>query len=90
VDENALIYISLDVRGYEIFSAYPLRGFYDEKKDETTWLANLGLVGKMAAAATVNSYSITKTENGQIIFETALKALGVLGKSYDWENMNIS
>lgn len=80
VDPNALIYISLDVRGYEIFSAYPLRGFYDTGTDQTMWLANLGLVGKMAAAAAVSNYTITKKENGQIVFETALKALGVLGK----------
>jgi len=81
VDENSLIYVSLGVRGYDILSAYPLRGFYDGKKDETTWLGNLGLMGKMAAAAAVNNYTITKTDNGQIVFETALKALGTLGQS---------
>ena len=81
MDENSLIYVCLVVRGYEILSAYPLRGFYDEEKDETTWLANLGLVGKMAAAAAVNNYTITKSDNGQVVLETALKALGVLGKS---------
>lgn len=79
---NPLLYISLNVRGYDILSAYPLRGFYDEKAKDTTWLANLGLVGKMAAAAAVNNYSITKTDNGKIIFETSLKALGTLGKQF--------
>lgn len=35
----------------------------------------------MAAAATVVNYTITKEENGRIVLETSLKALGVLGGS---------
>ncbi|CZR55817.1 related to seed imbibition protein Sip1 [Phialocephala subalpina] len=78
VDRNALIPISLGVRGYDILSAYPLRGFVD-KKPETTWIANLGLLGKMAGAAAVTSNKLTKLENGRILIDTNVKALGTLG-----------
>lgn len=73
--------MSLGIRGYDILSSYLLRGFVDEKKEETTWIANLGLIGKMAAPATIVNNTITKTENGRILIDTSLKALGVLGKS---------
>jgi len=79
VDPSALIYISLEVRGYDILSAFPLRGFYDAKKEETTYIANLGLVGKMAGAAAVVDSTMTKLENGKIVIDTNLKALGTLG-----------
>lgn len=79
VDPNSLLQISLGIRGYDILSAYPLRGFVDEKEEETTWIANLGLLGKMAGAAAVMENKITKLENGKIVLDTHLKALGVLG-----------
>jgi len=79
VEANSLVTISLGVRGYEIMSAYPLRGFFDEKKKETTWVANLGLLGKMAGAAAVVANQVTKLENGKIVIDTNIKALGVLG-----------
>lgn len=81
VDANSLVTISLGVRGYEIMSAYPLRGFFDEKKKETTWVANLGLLGKMAGAAAVVANQVSKLENGKIVIDTNIKALGVLGMS---------
>ena len=82
VGPNALIYVSLGVRGYDIFSAYSLRGFVDEKKEETTWIANLGLLGKMAGAAAVVGNKMEKLENGKIVIDTNIKALGVLGTSF--------
>jgi hypothetical protein len=81
VDPKALLYISLGVRGYEILSCYPLRGFVDENKQETTWVANLGLIGKMAAPAAVTGNKMLKLENGRILIDTNIKALGVLGTS---------
>jgi len=51
-----------------------------DEKSETTWIANLGLLGKMAGAAAVVDNKITKLENGKIVIDTNLKALGVLGK----------
>jgi hypothetical protein len=77
VDKNALIYISLGIRGYDILSAYPLRGFVDG--NETTWVANLGLLGKMAGAAAIVDNRVTKLENGRIFIDTNIKALGTLG-----------
>lgn len=67
------------MRGYDILTAYPLRGFVDEKKNETTWIANIGLLGKMAGAAAIVDNRITKLENGRITIDTNLKALGVVG-----------
>jgi hypothetical protein len=77
VDKNALLSISLGIRGYDILSAYPLRGFVDG--NETTWVANLGLLGKMAGAAAIVDNRITKLENGRIFIDTNIKALGTLG-----------
>lgn len=82
VDPNSLIYITLGIRGYDILSAYPLRGFVDEKQDKTTWIANLGLLGKMAGAAAVVNTEMTKLDSGRIFINTSLKALGILGKHF--------
>ena len=80
VDPHSLVYMSLGIRGYDILSSYLLRGFVDEKREETTWIANLGLIGKMAAAAAIVHNNITKEENKRILIDTSLKALGVLGE----------
>lgn len=79
VDPSALIYISLGIRGYDILSAFPLRGFVNDKQKETTWIANLGLLGKMAGAAAVVDCRLTQGENGRILIDTNIKALGILG-----------
>jgi hypothetical protein len=79
VDTNSLLRVSLAVRGYDILSSFPLRGFVDEKKNETVWIANMGLLGKMAGAAAVVHNTITKFENGRIMVDTNVKALGTLG-----------
>ena len=83
VDPTALIPISLATRGYDILSAYPLRGFVtgQQEMEQTTWIANLGLLGKMTGAAAIVSNELTMEENGKIIISTSLKALGVLGRS---------
>ena len=91
VDPSGLIHISLGVRGYDILSAYPLRGFVSPTSSTTTWIANLGLLGKMAGAAAIVNNNITMLENGRIVIDTHLKALGVLGlyvsnlPSISWE-----
>ncbi|KAI9743585.1 MAG: hypothetical protein M1818_002900 [Claussenomyces sp. TS43310] len=77
VDPLSLISISLGIRGYEILSAYPLRGFV--RKEETLWLASLGLLGKMTGAAAVVSTKMELSENGKIGIEASFKALGVVG-----------
>lgn len=81
VDPNALLGVDLSVRGYEILTAYPLRGFVGKGNTSTTWIANLGLLGKMTGAAAIVDNSITMQENGKIVLDTNLKALGVLGMS---------
>jgi hypothetical protein len=80
VDKSSLIYISLGVRGYDILSAYPLCGLVDEKLGETMWIANLGLLGKMTGAAAIVGSKTMKLENGRVLIDTNLKALGVLGE----------
>lgn len=47
---------------------------------ETTWIANLGLLGKMVGAAAVLGSTLTMEESKKIVVETSLKALGVLGE----------
>ncbi|TAQ84033.1 hypothetical protein B7494_g7645 [Chlorociboria aeruginascens] len=79
IDPSSLISISLSIRGYDILSSFPLRGFLSPITADTTWIANLGLLAKMAGAAAIVSSSITQDEHGKITLDTSLKALGVLG-----------
>lgn len=77
---GALMHVSLEVRGWEILSAFPLRGFVPKSGGETMWVTSLGLLGKMTGAAATVSESLTMAENGRIEVVTSLKALGVWGK----------
>lgn len=70
--------VSLDVRGYEILTAYPLSPF-DSESLGRVFVANLGLVGKMTGAAAIVSNSYDLLRNGRIFVDTSIKALGVLG-----------
>ncbi|KAJ2891640.1 putative galactinol--sucrose galactosyltransferase 6 [Zalerion maritima] len=74
---ESLITLSLDVRGYEIFTAWPLSSFTGEKGDHI-WVGNLGLVGKMASGATI-VYSAMKVSNKRVFIEARFKALGTAG-----------
>lgn len=78
VQEDALVSVTLDVRGYEIFSAFALRGFIQEERE--IWVANLGLLGKMTGAAAIVDSKTIMQETGRIDLDTNLKALGTLGK----------
>ena len=71
---------SLDVRGYEIFSAFPLHSIPSDRFGELQ-LAPLGLLGKMTGCAAIVNKHFEKLENGRIMLYTIVKALGVLGKS---------
>lgn len=77
-DSNALFHISLDVRGYDILTSYPVTGFVGAKF-RNTYIANLGLVDKMSGAAAIVGNKITELENGRVLIDTNLKALGTLG-----------
>jgi hypothetical protein len=79
IGEFSLLSITLDARGYDILSAFPLRSFVLPTDTDTTWIANLGLLGKMTGAAAIVNNAITIRENREVMIETSLKALGVLG-----------
>ncbi|OLN82928.1 putative galactinol-sucrose galactosyltransferase 6 [Colletotrichum chlorophyti] len=70
--------VSLDVRGYDIFTAYPLSSFESETKGKV-WTANLGLVGKMTGAAAIVNSDFMLRHDGKVELKTRVKALGVLG-----------
>ncbi|CAK7246039.1 MAG: hypothetical protein STHCBS139747_007661 [Sporothrix thermara] len=82
VRADAMLTLALDVCQYEIVSVYQVHSFFATANEATKPLhvANLGLVGKMAAAATVvnTSYS-QRDDNGRVAVHTSLKAPGVLG-----------
>ncbi|ROT39552.1 raffinose synthase Sip1 [Sodiomyces alkalinus F11] len=71
--------VSLDIRGYDIFTAYPLTTLVREAKGEVLYAANLGLLGKMAGAAAIVSSGLAFETDGRVQLRTSLKALGVLG-----------
>jgi hypothetical protein len=71
--------VSLDVRGYDIFTAFPL-SLFDIESRGRVFLANLGLLGKMTGSAAVLNNGFILLENGNLFTDTTLKALGVLGK----------
>ena len=82
IDPASLIHLTLETRAYDVLSAYPLRGFFRGAKgqEDTTWIANLGLLGKMTGAAAIVKNDMSMRENGTITIDTSLKALGVLGE----------
>ncbi|KAF7562970.1 hypothetical protein G7046_g1137 [Stylonectria norvegica] len=77
-DSSSLFTGSLQVRGYEIFCAYPLTYLPSEKHGKIL-TANLGLLGKMTGAAAIVSNNVEQRENRRAILDTRVKAFGVLG-----------
>ncbi|KAK8121986.1 hypothetical protein PG984_010656 [Apiospora sp. TS-2023a] len=75
---SALLPVSLGVRGYDIFTVFPLSQFHSDTKG-TIYAANLGLVGKMTGAAAIVSSELELMHNGKVMLDTRLKALGTLG-----------
>lgn len=75
-----ILSVELDVKGYEIFSAYPLQSFdLGTKNPTTTQVAVLGLLGKMTGAAAVLKTETKIESQGRLLISTNLKALGRLG-----------
>ena len=70
--------VSLDVRGYEILTAFPLTVFHSESRGQV-FLANLGLLGKMSGCAAILHSDFELRENGRLLIDAQVKALGVLG-----------
>ncbi|KAF9774923.1 hypothetical protein IL306_007011 [Fusarium sp. DS 682] len=76
---ESLFTISLPVRGYEIFSAFPLTRL-SSKKHSDVLVSNLGLLGKMAGAAAIFMSDIQERDNDRVLIDTRVKAFGILGK----------
>jgi hypothetical protein len=77
----ALLPVSLEVRGYDIFTAFALSQFDSETKGRV-FSANLGLIGKMTGAAAIATSGFELLHDGRVLLDTNLKALGVLGKLF--------
>ncbi len=75
----AYLPVILDIRGYDILSAFPLTPFDTETRGRL-YTANLGLIGKMTGAAAITASEFSLLHNGRVFLDTRLKALGVLGK----------
>lgn len=78
-DPTSLIVGSLDVRGYEIFTAFQAVPLIGHKYGDI-WVANLGLINKMTGSVAIVASSISMKENGRVSVAVKLKALGVFGK----------
>ena len=81
--QTPVISLEVEVKGYEILSAYPLLALPVQKAPDShspaTKVAVLGLLGKMTGAAAVARSKTRVEENGRLRVELALKALGTLG-----------
>jgi len=78
----AVLALSLEERGFEILTAYPLVEFEGtaQKAGETLYVANLGLLGKMTGAAAIVS-STCQRVNDRVVLDARIKALGKLGET---------
>ena len=83
--DTPVISLEVDVKGYEILSAYPLLDLPTSKDtsapnpSSSTKVAVLGLLGKMTGAAAVVGSETRIEGNGRLHVEVTLKALGTLG-----------
>jgi Raffinose synthase or seed imbibition protein Sip1 len=73
---DMIVQQTLEVRGYDIWSALPVHNFIVHDKQEE--IAILGLLGKMTGACAIIE-SRMKVEGERLKVEVQLKALGVLG-----------
>ncbi|KAH6650572.1 glycoside hydrolase superfamily [Chaetomium tenue] len=74
----AMLAVSLGARGCDVLCAYPLHAVQSRTRGEVL-LANLGLVGKMTGCAAVLRTVFEARENGRMVVDATVKALGVLG-----------
>lgn len=79
----------LDVKGYEILTAYPLQLLAHSTTNEVMTVGVLGHLDKMSGAAAVPSSSIQLSGN-ELLLEMSLKAFGQLGTLYfEVEGLNL-
>jgi hypothetical protein len=76
----SMLTVSLDARGADVLCAYPLHTVESRTRGDHLQLANLGLVGKMTGCAAVLRTVYEVRENGRMLIDATLKALGVLGR----------
>ncbi|KAK4241548.1 glycoside hydrolase [Achaetomium macrosporum] len=74
----SMLTASLGPRGADILCAYPLHTVKSRTRGDLL-LASLGLVGKMTGCAAVLRTVYEVRENGRMLVDVTLKALGVLG-----------
>ncbi|PGH34935.1 hypothetical protein GX50_02286 [[Emmonsia] crescens] len=90
-NQDSLVAVSLEMKGWEILTIYPVRSFKMPNRHSSkdtpsndnditpTRVAILGLLGKMTGVAAIVTSDISLTVNGRLKFEVTLKALGTLG-----------
>lgn len=86
-EDSTSICVSLDVKGYDILSAYPVQSF--EVSSGEIQVANLGLLGKMTGAAAIVNTDVYVENAGRIRVWTALKALGTLGECLSLSSLRL-
>ncbi|TVY90006.1 putative galactinol--sucrose galactosyltransferase [Lachnellula willkommii] len=70
--------LGLDVKGYEILTAYPLQTILHPIKKAAVDISVLGLLDKMTGAAAVR-YSTIRVDGNGVVLRVVLKAMGQLG-----------
>ena len=90
-DKAAVVSLEVEVKGWEILSAYRLRSFTlgQGQGAERSGLkvAVLGLLGKMTGAAAVLNSDMQVDGNGRLRIKSSIKALGVLGAYNTYSSM---
>lgn len=71
--------ITLDMGGYDIFTAYPVTQLDSESNGRIS-IASLGLIGKMTGAAAIIETRFEVLPTRRAVSITRLKALGTLGR----------
>ncbi|KAI3340606.1 raffinose synthase Sip1 [Ustulina deusta] len=75
---KACLGVTLEVGGYDIFTAY-LTTQLDSESNGRITTASLGLIGKMTGAAAIIANHFEFLPTGKVFSITRLKALGILG-----------
>lgn len=77
--QTARLGVTLEVGGYDIFTAYPVTQFDSETNGRIT-TASLGLIDKITGAAAVIENHFEFLATGRVLSVARLKALGTLGR----------
>ena len=82
--DSPVISLEVEVKGWEILTAYPLRAFTlsgsTGLRQEATQITVLGLLGKMTGAAALVRSEMQIEGNGRLRVKAVVKALGILGR----------